>query len=105
MTNIGTWKRSSENFIWITAPGHSNPRVDWSRRKRILDQLADAPSPQAFWQLARQHGIDYCIPSPEWAPNVLTNPALGPLTVPTYLEPVYVAEKIHILKVVEVPRD
>jgi hypothetical protein len=87
--------------VWVTGHGHANPRVDWYGRVWTLEKMSELTSPQAFWRMARDRGVDYCIPSPGWLPRVLTDPELGPMTVPTRLEPVFVAGKVHILKVVE----
>jgi hypothetical protein len=75
--------------VWLTEPGHSNPRVDWKGRKRVLDEMAAAPTPEAFWRILREHDVGYCVPSPGWMPRVLADPALRREAVPAYLELVY----------------
>lgn len=87
--------------VWITGEGHSNPRVDWSARMRMLEETRALPSPEAFWWMMRERCVNYCIPSESWLPKVLADPDFGPLTVPAYLEPVFVAGKLHILRVVD----
>ena len=91
--------------VWVTGHGHSNPRVDWQGRVRRLQEMAALTSPRLFWQTARRRGIDYCVlrAGSSWSPRVLTDSALGPMTVPAYLEPVFVSDRIHILKVVAQP--
>ncbi len=86
--------------VWITSPGHSNPRVDWKMRHRVLLELTEAATPEAFARLARRHGIKYCIPSPGWFPRILADPQLREVTVPAYLRPVYEDGKVAILEVV-----
>lgn len=92
--------------VWVAGHGHSNPRVDWYGRVRQLDQMAAITAPEEFWRMARDRGADYCIlrAQSSWSPRVLTDPALGRITVPTYLEPVFVSSRIHILKVIAQPR-
>lgn len=89
--------------VWVTGHGHGNPRVDWHERVGTLVEISGLTSPEAFWRMARERGVDYCVPSPGWLPKVLADPKLGPITVPTYLEPVFVAGKLHILRVVPQP--
>ena len=89
--------------VWVTGHGHGNPRVDWHGRVQTLEQMRALTSPRTFWRMARERGVDYCIPSPGWLPRILSDPTLGPIAVPAYLEPVHVSGKIHILKVVPKP--
>jgi hypothetical protein len=93
--------------VWLTEPGHSNPRVDWRERRRVLDEMAAAPTPEAFWRLVREHDIDYCIPSPGWMPRVLADPALRGELIPAYLELVFGGgpDQAAILRVRAEPRD
>ncbi|MCK4660063.1 MAG: hypothetical protein KAV82_11125 [Phycisphaerae bacterium] len=85
--------------VWVTGHGHGNPRVDWHGRMHTLEEMRALADPRAFWQMARRCGVDYCILSGGWSPRVLTDRELGPITVPRFLVPVYVTNKIHILKV------
>ena len=89
--------------VWVTGHGHANPRVAWYPRVTTLREMSALTSPEAFWRMARERGVDYCIPSAAWLPRVLADPQLGPLTVPRYLEPVFVSGNVHVLKVVERP--
>ena len=61
--------------VWLVPAGHSNPRLDWNLRAERLAQLRDAPTPEALWRLARDSGIRYLIPTMEWQPQALFNPA------------------------------
>ncbi len=70
--------------VWISARGHSNPRVDWLARQEVLIELLETSSPETFWRLARARGIDYFIPSPSWNPKVLADPELFAQSVPRY---------------------
>ena len=70
--------------MWLTARGHSNPRVDWLARQEVLIELMETTSPQACWSLAREHGIDYLAPSPSFNPKVLADPNLYRQSVPAY---------------------
>lgn len=56
---------------WIMPPGHSNPRVDWWERARVLRLMREAPTAESLWRLAREHGIQYLVPSPNWNPAAL----------------------------------
>lgn len=56
---------------WIMPPGHSNPRVDWWERARVLRLMGEAPTAESLWLLAREHGIKYLVPSPNWNPAAL----------------------------------
>ncbi|UCG34094.1 MAG: hypothetical protein JSU68_05550 [Phycisphaerales bacterium] len=93
--------------VWLSEPGHSNPRVDWKERKRGLDEMAAAIKPETFWRLVREHDIDYCIPSTGWMPRVLADPALRREAIPAYLELVYGGgpEDAAILRVRAAPFD
>ena len=72
--------------VWITARGHSNPRVDWMKRLDVLEELMQTTSPKEFRKTARANGIDYVIPSRGWNPRVLTDPELYLQTVPLYVK-------------------
>ncbi len=58
---------------WIVPPGHSNPRVDWWERARVLRLMGEAPTAEALWRLAQKHDIQYLVPSPNWNPVPLRN--------------------------------
>jgi hypothetical protein len=91
--------------VWLTEPGHSNPRVDWHRRRAVLDSMAEAPDPAALWRLTRAHDIDYLIPSPGWMPRVLAESRLQQQAVPAFFEVVYLGgpEDVAILRVRQSP--
>ena len=75
--------------VWISAKGHSNPRVDWRAREQVMQQLRDAASADEFWRIAHEHGIDYCVLSPSWYPRVFADPRLWQAASPNLLQMVH----------------
>ncbi len=78
--NAGTGRK-----VWLIPPGHTNHRVDWKHRARVLLTLREAPSPEQFWRIARENGIDYVVPSPNWTPLVIRRLTTGETDVTRYL--------------------
>lgn len=62
--------------VLIMPDGHSNPRVDWNARAEVLAALEQAPTADAFREIALRHGVRYFIPSSRWNPRVATDPEL-----------------------------
>ncbi len=75
--------------VWIMPEGHSNPRVDWKQRARVLDELENATSAETFWQLAHQYEINYFVPTAKWLPKIIADENIYREAVPTYIELVY----------------
>ncbi len=70
--------------VWITEPGHSNPRVDHRFRALVMQQMAGAESAECLWRIARERGIDYLIPTADWFPAVFRDPIECDRAIPRY---------------------